>query len=182
MTIGKGKVTLMFVLSFLLVITGVIHLGGEKGSSLDWKQYDLIGMLQKINDHNSTLGKTNQEIVGKMKLIDQQVDTTSEVAEKLTAVKRGLLAQNRTLSQLTPVTADQVTLSSNLRNLSMNIKKSMLLVSKMSEKQNSEIQKMNGILAKAKVQMKQVAKDNDRINGQLQQAETKSRQIEGQIP
>ncbi len=182
MPIGKTKAILIILLSLYLIANGLYNLMTDKKSQTDWSKYDLLGMLETITNHNESLGNTNHEIVSKMGEIDQQVGKTGEVADKLAEVKRGLVSQNQTLTKLTPVTADQVELSTNLRSLSGNIKDSMRLILHTSQRQSKEIQRMNQVVSSAKAQLEQVADENKRINAQLHTADEKSKQIENSIP
>ncbi|NGQ94292.1 hypothetical protein G3578_03770 [Brevibacillus sp. SYP-B805] len=173
---------LILMLALFLATAGVASLLANEKEETDWKAYDLIGMLDTISRHNAELDQTNKTIVGRMEALDRQTGKTGEVADRLQEVSSGLAGQNGTLHDLIPVTADQVTLSTNLRNLSMKIKGSMKQIEDVSLRQKNELARMQQTVSGTRQQLGQVAKENEELNRLLQEAEAKSRKIEQSIP
>jgi methyl-accepting chemotaxis protein len=148
----------------------------------DLKKVDIIGRLKKINENNSSLGQVNKDIVKSMASVDKQVEKTGEVARKLTEVQKGLGVQKGSLDRLVPVAAEQVTLGTNLRNLSSGINKNMGAISSTSAKQNEELKRMNQVVQDAQGKLNSVVKGNQAINEKLGKAADKSNKINQAIP
>ncbi|WP_047150764.1 hypothetical protein [Aneurinibacillus tyrosinisolvens] len=170
-----------------LIVIGLMYgtaLGVSKAAETkpDLKKFDIIGRLKAINGNNESLSKTNMEIVRNMKAVDEQVGKTGQVAARLKDVNGGLGKQENTLNALIPVTADQVTLSTNLKGLSVTINGNMKTISNVSMKQDQELKRMNRVVQDARSKLESVMKGNEAINQKLGTAADKTRQIEQSIP
>jgi hypothetical protein len=172
----NGLVLIVFVVGLLFGISKVAE------SKPDFKKFDLIGRLQKINSNNDSLSDKNKTIVVNMQNVDSQVGKTGEVAARLKQVNEGLKAQQGTLQALVPVTSDQVSLSTNLKNVCNLINGNMKTISSASLQQNEQLKRMSSVLNDAQSKLESVQKGNQAINDKLGTAASKSAEIEQSIP